>query len=194
MHYWGEHICYTWLGGCGRSNAVYSDSWHVVWSTTSWSNAKDPHGTGHPFIGSPPNALFVYTDGGSKTQYRYRTRTLDDVTTYSDWSSYSDTYQSSSSTKEVRTRTMYRYCDRTQVPTYHFQRWGSWSSWTTRPAASSATNQVESSTFYRYRDKVDKQTYIFYRWTDWSDWSETPIEETDSNEVEKKIVYRYKSK
>ena len=194
MHYWGEHICYTWLGGCGRSNAVYSDSWHVVWSTTSWSNATDPHGTGHPFIGSPPNALFVYTDGGSKTQYRYRTRTLDDVTTYSDWSSYSDTYQSSSSTKEVRTRTVYRYCDRSQVPTYHFQRWGSWSSWTTQPAASSATKQVESSTFYRYRDKVDKPTYIFYRWTDWSDWSETPIEETDDNEVETQIMYRYKSK
>ena len=153
MHYWGEHICYTWLGGCGRSNAVYSDSWHIVWSTTSWSNARDPHGTGHSFIGSPPNALFVYTDGGSKTQYRYRTRTLDDVTTYSDWSSYSDTYQSSSSTKEVRTRTVYRYCDRSQVPTYHFQRWGDWSDWTTQQISPSSTVQVETGTFYRYKEK-----------------------------------------
>lgn len=128
------------------------------------------------------------------TQYRYCTRSTYQEPSYGSWSSYSDTYQSSSSTKEVRTRTMYRYCDRTKVPTYHFQRWGSCGSWTTQPAASSATKQVESSTFYRYRDKVDKQTYIFYRWKDWSDWSEMPIEETDDNEVETQIMYRYKSK
>ena len=89
-----------------------------------------------------------------KTQYRSRSI----VTTYyyykwSDWSSYSDTYQSSSSFKEVRTRTAYRYCDRSQVPTYHFQRWGDWSNWTTQQISPSSTVQVETGTFYRYKEK-----------------------------------------
>ena len=189
--------CYTWGGGCGQGT-IQESSYHEVWGTTPQSqmNWQDWHGTGHTYAYYNGERVFrnINSPNASKTQYRYATRTISDVTTYSDWSSYSDTYQSSSSTKEVRTRTVYRYCDRSQVPTYHFQRWGSWSSWTTQPAASSATKQVESSTFYRYRDKVDKPTYIFYRWTDWSDWSETPIEETDDNEVETQIMYRYKSK
>ncbi|MDD5901817.1 MAG: serine/threonine-protein kinase [Oscillospiraceae bacterium] len=189
--------CYTWGGGCGQGT-IQESSYHEVWGTTPQSqmNWQDWHGTGHTYAYYNGERVFrnIHRPNASKTQYRYATRTISDVTTYSDWSSYSDTYQSSSSTKEVRTRTMYRYCDRTQVPTYHFQRWGSWSSWTTQAINSSSTRQIESSTFYRYRDKVDETTYIFYRWSDWSDWSETPIEETDSNEVEKKIVYRYKSK
>ena len=189
--------CYTWGGGCGRGT-IQESSYHEVWGTTPQSqmNWQDWHGTGHTYAYYNGERVFrnINSPNASKTQYRYATITISDVTTYSDWSSYSDTYQSSSSTKEVQTRTVYRYCDRTQVPTYHFRRWGSWSTWTTQAAASSATKQVESSTFYRYRDKVDKPTYIFYRWTDWSDWSETPIEETDDNEVETQIMYRYKSK
>ena len=189
--------CYTWGGGCGQGT-IQESSYHEVWGTTPQSqmNWQDWHGTGHTYAYYNGERVFrnIHRPNASKTQYRYATRTISDVTTYSDWSSYSDTYQSSSSTKEVQTRTVYRYCDRTQVPTYHFRRWGSWSTWTTQAINSSSTRQIESSTFYRYRDKVDETTYIFYRWSDWSDWSETPIEETDSNEVEEKIVYRYKSK
>lgn len=130
-----------------------------------------------------------------KTQYRYRTKT----TTYyyykwSDWSSYSDSYQPSSSAKEVRTRTLYRYCDRSKIPTYHYERWSDWSNWTTTPISSSSTKKVESHVFYRHKDKASKKTYIYSRWGSWSDWSETPAYKTDTTQVETQTMYRYKSR
>lgn len=130
-----------------------------------------------------------------KTQYRYRTKT----TTYyyykwSDWSSYSDSYQPSSSSKEVRTRTLYRYCDRSKIPTYHYERWSDWSNWTTTPISSSSTKKVESHVFYRHKDKASKKTYIYSRWGSWSDWSETPAYKTDTIQVETQTMYRYKSR
>ena len=194
MHYWGNNVCYTWMGGCGRSNAVYSDSFSVVWSTTPWSQATDPEKTGHAHIGSKPNYLFVWSDGGTATQYRYRTRSLQNVTNYGSWSGWSTSAVSSSSTRDVQTRTVYRYCDRHQVATYHFQRWGDWSNWTTQKLTASATTQVDSATFYRYRDKASKKTYIFSRWSDWSEWSETPAYKSDTKQVETKTVYRYRAK
>lgn len=194
MHYWGNNVCYTWMGGCGRSNAVYSDSFSVVWSTTPWSQATDPEKTGHAHIGSKPNYLFVWSDGGTATQYRYRTRSLQNVTNYGSWSGWSTSAVSSSSTRDVQTRTVYRYCDRHQVATYHFHRWGDWSNWTTQKLTASATTQVDSATFYRYRDKASKKTYIFSRWSDWSEWSETPAYKSDTKQVETKTVYRYRAK
>lgn len=130
-----------------------------------------------------------------KTQYRYRTKT----TTYyyykwSDWSSYSDSYQPSSSAKEVRTRTLYRYCDRSKIPTYHYERWSDWSNWTTTPISSSSTKKVESHVFYRHKDKASKKAYIYSRWGSWSDWSETPAYKTDTTQVETQTMYRYKSR
>ena len=148
--------CYTWGGGCGRGT-IQESSYHEVWGTTPQSqmNWQDWHGTGHTYAYYNGERVFrnINRPNASKTQYRYATRTISDVTTYSDWSSYSDTYQSSSSTKEVRTRTVYRYCDRSQVPTYHFQRWGDWSNWTTQQISPSSTVQVETGTFYRYKEK-----------------------------------------
>lgn len=213
--YCGGHEPFTGKSDCGQMIPTNGSTWNETWSTIPYSQSNyhsfnytsrkyytESIGDGQRWCFSSGNLYdtapgTIDADASSaviKTMYRYRTRSVENVTNYSDWSSYSDTYQSSSSTKEVRTRTMYRYCDRSQVPTYHFQRWGSWSSWTPNHIAASATKQVESSTFYRHRDKVDKQTYIFYRWTDWSDWSETPIPKTDGNEVETQIMYRYKSK
>lgn len=130
-----------------------------------------------------------------KTQYRYRTKT----TAYyyykwSDWSSYSDSYQPSSSSKEVRTRTLYRYCDRSKIPTYHYERWSDWSNWTTTPISSSSTKKVESHVFYRHKDKASKKTYIYSRWGSWSGWSETPAYKTDTTQVETQTMYRYKSR
>ena len=88
-----------------------------------------------------------------RTQYRYRTRSLENVTDYGSWSKWSDTVYSSSSTRDVETRTMYRYCDREQEYTYRFQRWGDWSNWTTQQISPSSTVQVETGTFYRYKEK-----------------------------------------
>ncbi len=127
-------------------------------------------------------------------EYRYRTRSLQNVTNYGDWSGWSANAVSSSSTRDVQTRTVYRYCDRHQVATYHFQRWGDWSNWTTQKLPASATTQVDSATFYRYRDKTSKKTYIFSRWSKWSDWSETPAYKSDTKQVETKTVCRYKAK
>ena len=148
--------CYTWGGGCGRGT-IQESSYHEVWGTTPQSqmNWQDWHGTGHTYAYYNGERVFrnIHRPNASKTQYRYATRTISDVTTYSDWSSYSDTYQSSSSTKEVRTRTVYRYCDREQEYTYRFQRWGDWSNWTTQQISPSSTVQVETGTFYRYKEK-----------------------------------------
>ena len=127
-------------------------------------------------------------------EYRYRTRSLRNVTNYGDWSGWSTSAVSSSSTRDVQTRTVYRYCDRSKIATYHFQRWGDWSNWTTQKLTASATTQVDSATFYRYRDKASKKTYIFSRWSDWSDWSETPAYKSDTKQVETKTVYRYRAK
>lgn len=130
-----------------------------------------------------------------KTQYRYRSKS----TTYyfykwSDWSAYSDTYQASSSTKSVRTRTLYRYAERSKIPTYHYERWTAWSNWTTQPISASSTKQVESKTFYRHKDKSSKKTYVYSRWGEWSEWSEAPAYKTDTVQVETQTMYRYKSK
>lgn len=127
-------------------------------------------------------------------EYRYRTRSLQNVTDYGSWSGWSANAVSSSSTRDVQTRTVYRYCDRHQVATYHFQRWGNWSNWTTQKLPASATTQVDSATFYRHRDKTSKKTYIFSRWSKWSDWSETPAYKSDTKQVETKTVYRYRAK
>lgn len=43
------------------------------------------------------------------TQYSYRTRSLQNVTTWSSWSAWQDTSVTASSTREVETRTVYRY-------------------------------------------------------------------------------------
>lgn len=127
------------------------------------------------------------TESTYKTQYRYRDASI--IYLFgSDWSSYSDTYQSSSSSKDVHTRTVYRYCDRSRIPTYHYQRWGNWSSWGTTAPTANNSKQVENATFYRYRERMDEKTYIFYRYTDWSDWSSEPIPELDNREIETAFV------
>lgn len=197
-HMHGYGTCYTWAGGCGKSTT--SDCYHAEWLTIPYSSASEFQGTGVYYVTSGGSRYFAYISSGSahyvapKTQYRYATRSTYQEASYGSWSSYSDTHQSASSTKEVRTRTMYRYCDRQKIPTYHYQRWGSWGSWTTQSMSSSSTKQVETATFYRCREKTDETTYIFSRWTDWSDWATDPIEETDENEVETIVFYRYKSK
>lgn len=195
MHGYG-FICPTWANGCGE--AMISDQYQVIWGTTPQSEMgfKDWHGTGHTFAYYDGELVFrdIYHPNESKTQYRYRTRSMKDVVSYSDWSSYSDTPVSSSSTEEVRTRTVYRYRDRSLQYTYYFNKWGDWSSWSTNPVSETSTRQVETQRIYRYADKGQSTVYHFWRWGEWTNFGEEEVTKTESVDVEEKTVYRYREK
>lgn len=141
------------------------------------------------------NFYIMSTENEYKDQYRSRSI----YTTYKfyrwdDWSSYSDSYVSGNSSREVRTRTLYRYRDAQKVPVYHFRQWGEWSDWDAKEVSPSDTLEVESAVFYRYRDVADKNTNYFYRWSEWSDWSEAEIAEDKNTDVEAVTFYRYRPK
>ena len=195
-HMHGYPTCYTWAGGCGK-DTMNTSNFVYFWSTISWSNAgfQDWHGTGKLYTNAPGTLCFKWSDNGqAKTQYRYATRSLQNVTNYGSWSSWSDSAVSETSSRDVETRTVYRYRDRSQIATYHFQRWGSWSNWSATAVSSTNTRQVETSTFYRYRDAITQTTYCFRRWSDWSEYSLVPAEASENIEVEAKIQYRYRGK
>lgn len=193
MHGYG-FICPTWAGGCGQ--AMISDQYHVIWGTIPQSQMgfKDWHGTGHTYAYYGNDLVFrdIYHPNESKTQYRYRTRSLEDVVSYSNWSSYSDTPVSSSSTREVRTRKVYRYRDRALQHTYYFSKWGNWSSWSTTPVSTTSDRQVETQRVYRHADKGQSTVYHFWRWGEWTDFSEEEVTKTENIDVEEKTVYRYR--
>lgn len=107
--------CYTWAGGCGQrvmgpGNAV------LFFDPTPNNGMAEFHGTGHYYTDGFPQhgRVFRWTDNGrsSWTGYRYRDRSK--TTTYSyykwdNWSAWSDTAYTSSDTRKVQTRTVYRY-------------------------------------------------------------------------------------
>ena len=89
---------------------------HYVYSTTKYS-MPNKSSTGYYYgtisgHGCEKTGCTSYYYKGTATQYRYRTRTA--TTTYSyykwsDWSAWGDAVQTASSTKEVKTQTVYRY-------------------------------------------------------------------------------------
>lgn len=194
MHGWG-FTCPTWAGGCGKAE-LKSEYWHTMWSTTPPGSVDfgDWYGTTHYYAYVDGVLVFRWDYGnpGPKTQYRYRTRSTYQEPSYSGWSNWGDTYYSSSSTREVESRTVYRCRNRSQLPTYHFYRWGAWSEWSSKEVSSSNDREVETTTFYRYRDKEYAPVYYFVRWSDWSEWSTNVITPSDSVEVEEKEQYRYR--
>ncbi len=119
-HMHGYTQCYTWAGGCGA--ATYYDDWNECWSNVSWDAAglQDWYGTGKyyttkvsdPALGG--GVWFKYPDHPGQKGYRYRTRTKKEIKTYtfykwSDYSAWSDTAVTASNTRQVETRTVYRY-------------------------------------------------------------------------------------
>lgn len=197
MPYWSNGAsygyCYSDLGGCGRSDTITQGSWDVEYFTTSWDNAKWAVYNKY-YIVVNGQKWYKYTDYSAKTQYRYATRTLNNITNYGSWSAYSDTVYTETSTREVRTRVVYRYRTRTEVPTYHFYRWGSWSAWSTNKVSATDNRQVESNVYYRYRERTKITTYYFRRWTRWSPYIEEEMTSSDTMEVRTKTQYRYRSK
>lgn len=196
MHGW-DIYCPTWAGGCGKAY-IPESNWHTIYSTTAPSSVsfKDWYGTGHYYAYVDGELVFRWDYGnpGPQTQYRYRTRTSYQVKNYGSWSNWRDTYYSSSDTRDVESRTLYRYRDRVQKATYYFYRWGNWSEWSSDAVSSSSDREVETGNFYRYRDRVYGTLYHFSRYTDWSAWSLTPQEANSALEVEQKTQYRYQKK
>ena len=198
MHGYGQ--CYTWAGGCGSSN-VPSSSYHAVRCTVPYSSAGDFHGTGVYYTdntGYGRGFAYIYSSSpyyvAPITQYRYRTRSTYQETNYGSWSSWGDTAYSSSSTREVQTRTVYRYRTRSQISTYYYYRWKDWSSWSTTAVSGNDDRQVETATYYRYRDRSSVPTYHFSRWKDWSAWSTTAVSDSSTRKVETAIFYRYRDR
>lgn len=110
MHVWDK--CHTWAGGCG--NFIGSDRFQVIWLTTPPSGGvQNWEGTGRIMLGNSSrdrwffwvDASQGYPNGDSRTGYRYATRTK----SWGSWSAWSDSYVSSSDTRQVETRTMCRY-------------------------------------------------------------------------------------
>lgn len=197
-HLPGKNLCYGWDGGCGKTNT--GGSYTTLRLDTPYSSTTDYNGVGMRYIIYNGEKVFAYTNSSSQhykapiTQYRYRTRTAREVAHYGNWSAWQDTAYSNSSTREVQTRTVYRYCDRSEVVTYHYYRWGTWSDWSTDSVTENNNRQVENTTYYRYREQVKTKTYYFRRWTDWSAYSESPVTATEEREIQTKTQYRYKKR
>lgn len=152
-HGWNFN-CFKWDGGCGTY--VPESSWHQMWSNVSWNQAglQDFHGTGKYVTYYFGERWFKWNDNGTpRTGYRYRTRSSYQNKGYDSWSNWSDDIYSDSSSREVETRTVYRYRDRQQITTYLFCRWTKWSDYTTTPITMSNTREVQTKTQYRYKSK-----------------------------------------
>ena len=134
------------------------------------------------------------SEGSSRTEYSYRTRSMN--TTYSyyqwgDWSGWSDSKISASDTREVKDRTMYRSRSCTVKYTYHFYRWSDWSDWTETEQSESKNKEVETAQYYRYRDRQMLNVNYFNRWTDWTDFTANAAVPSDTRQVESKLTLRY---
>ena len=132
------------------------------------------------------------TQGVYETQYRYRSiQYTYRYRYYGDWSSWTDGSQSGSSSKEVQTRTMYRYRDRTSSERNTFTRWSEFSQWSESPAQETSTREVQTRQLYRAKERKRTTVYYYYDWGEWSDWAQEPIEAGDERQVETRTVYRY---
>lgn len=89
-------------------------------------------------------------------------------------------------------KTQYRYCDRSKITTYTYERWGTWSDWSDSPYYESDTRKVERRLVYRSCTRTESTTYYYERWSDWSQYSDTKVSNGDNTEVQTRILYRYK--
>lgn len=91
------------------------------------------------------------------------------------------------------TRTEYRYCDRTLVYTYTYERWSDFSKWSDNAVKSSDTVTVETKQVYRYSDAIPHYEYSFFRWTTPTEYSDTIAVASDTRKVTTRELYRYKT-
>lgn len=94
-----------------------------------------------------------YIDDDPWSVYRCRERSSRQEKVYSDWSSYEDTVYTSSSSREVRTRELYRYRDKSSTPVYEYERWTEWTKYGSEPVKETENTQVETVIQYRFKSK-----------------------------------------
>lgn len=189
---------YTYGGTHDCGAKLKSDSLTIEWFENPWSNSQAyaPYGS---FTGSYAQEIngatwWNYDKASPKTQYRYRTRTTEQSTSYGSWSDWSDEEYSNNSNWEIQTRYVYRYRDASNTPVYHFVRWGSWSDWSDSVISGTKEREVEEITQYRYREQITKTIYYFRKWSEWSEYTDKKLVESDTLQVEGTIHYRYRLK
>lgn len=123
MHGWGQ--CWTWAGGCGAVTKNDGGAWHEIWSDIPWEQAglQNWHGTGKYYTYLNGELVFRWNGNGDpRPQYRYATRSLENVPHYGEWSDWSDSEYEASDGCEVETGSVYRYRDRTLVDVYYLYK------------------------------------------------------------------------
>ena len=115
-HMHGYPTCYKWADGCGASSMSLANAVNVF-DPTPWASANcyEFHGTGKYATDALTayGRLFQWSDNGVNSWAGYRYRDRSKTITYSyerwgGWSNWSETVYSSSSTRKVETRTLYR--------------------------------------------------------------------------------------
>ncbi len=205
--YYLAHYCtgnvpgaqYCTFHSSNSANQTFNDN--CVYHELGWYDSLSSFSEGNGgYIGSTcSNSCWTWYILGENDVYTtyYRSRRIVHTYTlekYSSWSDWSDYAYSSTSDREVKTRTLYRCKDREQIPTYQFWRWGEWIEYGSQEIAASNNRQVDSVTYYRYRDRTWETLYCFLRWGEWSDYSKKPISATDAIQVESITQYRFKEK
>ena len=115
MHVWNV-TCPTGMGGCGQAYIPQS-SWHIHWSTTPHDQAGFAawYDTGKQYAYVDGELVFKWQDGmdrGEAVKTQYRSRSIMDMYYYwqwGDWSDWSADPTEATDTREVETRTVYRY-------------------------------------------------------------------------------------
>lgn len=111
------------------------------------------------------------------------------------WSSWGEVgwlYVSSDDT-QVEKRQVYRYCTKTRVPLYYYERYTNWSNW--QDENNQGSDQVfETRTLYRYRTRNKVYSYYYMRYTNWSSYGFDSVTASDTVDVQTRVVYRYKQK
>ncbi len=140
------------IGWVDSSLVKSASSTGTYWSYESGKSTYSYYPNGSKYKCSNTCFLFYIKDTRTTTKTQYRSRTITTTTTWGSWSSYSDTAVSSSSTREVQTRTMYRTRTRSQITSYvyYFYRWGDWSAWSDSKVTG---DDVETRVVYNYRKK-----------------------------------------
>lgn len=163
-----KYYCQT----CGKSYPSSSNpcsSHNVVYQTKIMYglNTEIPVNTKSSPYTISYNGEKWYTSSGTfsmkAVQYQTRTRELEEVTVYGDWSEYTDKAITPSENLEVESVERYRFRTRKWVTKYEFEVWGEWNDWQSTKLEDSDAIQTEECAVYRYANKYFLWEKLFGR-------------------------------